>query len=266
MTRRGSRRSLLAAPTVVLAVALVLSGCSGGDAPSAGSSPSASSSRGAPSSDAPSSAAREPAPPSPSATVEPAVTDADRGAGLTSDVVPESGPGTTTVVPGSTAGSGRGQRVRVRVEVEDGLPVDGEAFAAFVMDTLTDARGWSREGWDFVRTDADADVVLLLASPVTSAQRCAPLETLGELSCRNGQAVVLTLRRWSLGADAYGEDRTRYRQYLVSHEVGHFIGKDHVGCPGPGEPSPTMLQQSKGVGDCAAQPWPYPGGPVTSTG
>lgn len=241
-------------------MALVLSGCSGEGA-----------TRGAPSADpssspAPLSPSPEPAPPSPSATVEPAVTEADRGAGLTSDVVPESGPGTTTVVPGSTAGSGAGQRVRVRVEVEDGLPVDGEDFASFVMATLTDARGWSREGWDFVRTDADADVAVVLASPLTSAQRCAPLETLGELSCRNGEDVVLTLRRWTLGAEAYGEDRTRYRQYLVSHEVGHFIGKGHVGCPGPGEPSPTMMQQSKGVGECAAQPWPYPGEPVTSTG
>ncbi len=198
--------------------------------------------------------------------MEPAVTAADREAGLTSDVVPESGPGTTTVVPGSTAGSGAGQRVRGRIEVEDGLPVAGEDLAAFVMATLTDGRGWSREGWDFVRTDADADVVVVLASPLTSAQRCAPLETLGELSCRNGEDVVLTLRRWTLGAEAYGEDRTRYRQYLVSHEVGHFIGKGHVGCPGSNEPSPTMMQQSKGVGACAAQPWPYPGEPVASTG
>ncbi len=209
--------------------------------------------------------APSPSTPSPSST-EPQLDLGDRAAGLTSDVVPETGPGTTTVVAGSTQGTGNGRLVRLRVEVEDGLPVDGEAFAAFVMATLSDPRGWGREGWDFVRTDAEADAVLTLASPQTSAERCAPLDTRGELSCRNGEAVVLTLRRWTLGAPAYGGDRTSYRQYLVSHEVGHYIGKGHAACPGPGEPAPTMMQQTKGVGACAAQPWPYPGEPVTSTG
>ena len=194
----------------------------------------------------------------PSAAPPAALSDADRGAGVLPGALPASGPGTTQVVPGSTPGTGTGRRFSLRVEVEDGLPVDASAFAAFAMATLTDPRGWSREGWDFVRTDGEADAVLTLASAGTSARMCAPLVTNGTLSCRNGGDVVLTAVRWFEGAEAYGQDRAGYRRYLVSHEVGHAIGKGHVGCPGPGQPAPTMMQQSIGVGACTAQPWPYP--------
>ena len=104
----------------------------------------------------------------------------------------------------------------------------------------------------------DADVVVTLASPATSARMCAPLDTRGTLSCRNGDDVVLTHHRWVHGADAYGGDRTSYRQYLVSHEVGHALGNSHLPCPGPGQLAPTMMQQTKGVEQCVPQPWPYP--------
>jgi len=184
--------------------------------------------------------------------------DADLAAGVLEPIVPQSGPGTTTRAAGSVPAVAPGKPVRVRVEVEDGLAVDVDAFAAFVITTLQDPRGWVREGWSFSRTDGDADVVVTLATPDTSARMCAPLDTQGTLSCRVGDDVVITHYRWVNGADAYGEDRTSYRQYLVNHEVGHALGHGHVPCPGRGQLAPTMLQQTKGVGECVAQPWPYP--------
>ena len=266
--RPPGRRALLLS-------ALVAAGC-GSPAPSTTPGPASSGTSREPSTD-PSRATGDPPPgpealPGAAADSGPAlpahpdgaapppsdVPAADREAGVLPGPLPASGPGTTQVVPGATPGTGVGRRFSLRVEVEDGLPADGAAFAAFVMATLTDPRGWSREGWDFVRTDGAADAVLTLASADTSARMCAPLVTHGTLSCRTGGDVVLTAVRWFEGAETYGPDRTGYRRYLVSHEVGHAIGKGHVGCPGPGMPAPTMVQQSIGVDACAAQPWPYP--------
>jgi hypothetical protein len=68
--------------------------------------------------------------------------------------------------------------------------------------------------------------------------------------------VVLNHRRWMLGAPAYGANVAAYRQYLVNHEVGHFLGHSHVGCPGPGRYAPVMLQQTLRLDGCRSNPWP----------
>jgi hypothetical protein len=47
-----------------------------------------------------------------------------------------------------------------------------------------------------------------------------------------------------------------YRAYLVNHEVGHRLGHGHSHCHGAGRPAPVMMQQSKGIGACTANPWP----------
>ncbi|WP_345712036.1 DUF3152 domain-containing protein, partial [Kineococcus glutinatus] len=187
------------------------------------------------------------------------VTAADRAAGVRTLEVPPSGTGRTVVVPGATPAPGPGPVTTVRVEVEEGVDVDPAAFAGFVMTTLNDPRGWGADGSvTFARTDGPADVRLVLASPDTSQRLCAPLRTLGTLSCRNGDSVVLTNHRWTLAVPDYGEDRTAYRQYVVSHEVGHALGHGHVPCPGPGRIAPTMMQQTKGLQGCLPNPWPNP--------
>lgn len=95
-----------------------------------------------------------------------------------------------------------------------------------------------------------------LATLGTTDELCAPLLTRGRVSCQNGSRVVLNAERWVDGAAAYGDDTAGYRRYLVNHEFGHALGRNHVGCPGRGRLAPVMMQQTKGLGSCRPNSWP----------
>ncbi|GIG19317.1 hypothetical protein Cch01nite_00410 [Cellulomonas chitinilytica] len=189
----------------------------------------------------------------------PGLTVADVAAGLLAADVPASGAGTFSVVPGSDPGPGTGQVRTIRVEVEDGLAVDGQAFAATVMATLNDPRGWGHDGsLSFARTDGEAELRVMLASPTSVDVLCAPLETEGEVSCGRAGHAVLNLKRWVLATGEYAQDKAAYRQYLVNHEVGHLLGHGHEQCPGAGVVASVMQQQSYKAAPCLPNPWPFP--------
>ena len=176
----------------------------------------------------------------------------------TSMRVPERGTGRLVPVPGSAAAPGQGRELRVRVEVEGGVDVEPAVFAAEVLRTLNDDRSWGHGGnRSFARTSGPADVVVVLASPTTSARLCRPLVTHGRLSCRRGDRAVLTSYRWAKGTPEF-DSVAQYRRYVVNHEVGHVLGHGHEYCPGPGRAAPVMQQQTKQVAPCRPNPWPFP--------
>jgi hypothetical protein len=171
--------------------------------------------------------------------------------------VPVSASGKLAVVPGRVAPVGPGRTLTYRVEIEEGLPLDGPAVAAQVHRILTDPRGWQPiEGVAFARTDGPAAFQLIIASPALTDRLCYPLDTIGELSCRNGDRVILNARRWATAVPWYAGRMADYRAYLVNHEVGHRLGHGHKGCPAPGAPAPVMVQQSKSLYGCKPNPWP----------
>ena len=221
----------------------------------------------------PSAAAARSAPPSPTATrsPEPTVVDpdavdavglrlADREAGLTSLAVPTAATGDLVVAPGSVdaPNPAAARVVRVRVDVEAGLDIDAVRFAATVMATLNDPRGWGADGTvTFARTDGDADLRVVLASPELVDALCAPMATVGRYSCGLNGYAVLNHTRWVQGTDEF-PDLVQYRQYLVNHEVGHLLGHRHVECPATGAVAPVMQQQTVGVAPCVPNGWPFP--------
>jgi Protein of unknown function (DUF3152) len=160
--------------------------------------------------------------------------------------------GDIDVVP--TAGDVPGGAYRIRIEIEHGLAIDGGCFAGEVLGILNDPRSW---GATFAAVDGDTyDLRLVLASPETTNELCAPADTASIYSCRKGDRVVINLMRWVSGTDDYVGNITTYRQYLINHEVGHFLGRGHVPCPGAGQPAPVMMQQTKGLGECLPNGWP----------
>lgn len=175
--------------------------------------------------------------------------------------IPESGSGRFSVAgvePAAPDGSGR--EITYSVEVEEGVPYSTNDVARFVDDVLSDGRGWTSVTTErFRRVSTGSMFRIRLATPGTTDELCRPLDTGGRLSCRNGEMVVLNAWRWAHGAEAYGSDLVRYRTYLVNHEFGHALGSGHDSCPGVGEASPVMSQQTKGLGGCRANPWPTAG-------
>lgn len=189
----------------------------------------------------------------PPRTVPPTATAAP----TTEAAIPNSASGRLATVPGEVAPDGRGTKITYRLEIEAGLPLDGPAIATEVQKTLTDPRGWEPiEQVAFARTTGAASFELILASPTLVDRLCYPLDTIGELSCRNGNQVILNARRWATAVPWYGGRLTEYREYLVNHEVGHRLGHGHKTCPAPGAPAPVMVQQSKSLYGCKANPWP----------
>ncbi len=148
--------------------------------------------------------------------------------------------------------------IRISVEIEDGLGVDGQCFAGEALKILNDERGWSEiEDVDFVTVDdGTQDLRLILASPELTDRLCHPARTVGKYSCRKQNSVIINLMRWETGTDDYVGDLSTYRSYLINHEVGHFLGRGHVGCPAPGALAPVMMQQTKGLGECLPNGWP----------
>jgi hypothetical protein len=201
--------------------------------------------------------------PTPEAT-PPAAPQPEVGSGLLGTQVAAPPTGVFVVADGEVPASGAGAVRTVRIEVEQGLPVDAQVFADAVMATLNDPRGWSTpDAVTFARTTApDAAIRVVLATPETTDQLCAPLRTNGTYSCGVTGMAVLNFTRWVSGATDFGADMVGYRQYLVNHEVGHVLGHRHESCPAPGALAPVMVQQTISAQGCVVNGWPNPGAPT----
>jgi hypothetical protein len=178
----------------------------------------------------------------------------------------EQGAGSLAIVDGTSPVHGTGPLQRFVVEIEDGIGVDGVAFAQAVEATLAHPRSWANGGrLSFQRVGAaeasagQYDFRVSLVSPGSMETYCPGVGTGGYTSCRYGERAVINLARWATAVPHYDGDVATYRLYVVNHEVGHALGnRAHPPCPGPGQLAPVMQQQTLGLNGCARNPWPYP--------
>ncbi len=229
-------------------------------APAATNAPAAPSPSGPPS-----------ASPSPSPTPVPSLSPSPPPPSPTVGAVPARGTGAFaySVAGGERAGTA-GRLVRYTVASEQGSGVDAETFAVAVHETLADPRSWiggGRVSFQRVPAGQPSELTVHLATPGTTDTMCAKrgVRTRGEVSCRGGRDVIINLKRWQLGV-AWYPVLADYRDMVVNHEVGHFLGNGHVVCPRRGAPAPVMARQTFGLEGCAQNPWPYPDGRTYVTG
>jgi hypothetical protein len=119
----------------------------------------------------------------------------------------------------------------------------------YVVTYLNDPDGWSKKGYFFMPVASHGDVSIRLSSPETIQNKCGLPKG---LSCAElgGKHMYLNADRWFHGASKSKLSLDNYRQYMVSHEIGHILGFDHEECPCKGCPAPVMMQQTLGIGQC----------------
>ena len=145
------------------------------------------------------------------------------------------------------------------VATEAGSGVDANEFAAFIDETLRDARGWTSQGAGFRRVQEGGAFTIVVATPETVDDLCRPLATNGIYSCARNGWIAINLHRWLTATEDWPTDLDTYRRYVLNHEVGHYLqGGGHDLCPGPGELAPIMMQQTKGLEGCEPNGWVEP--------
>jgi hypothetical protein len=139
--------------------------------------------------------------------------------------------------------------IRYAAHVDPDVRYSQEEFTELVQIYLSDPDGWEGHGYRFVLTEKNPDILIRLVTPKNIVTICGLPDN---LSCAtmNGRNMYLNADRWMHGSRASGQSLEGYRQYVVSHEMGHILGHDHVKCPGREHPAPIMMQQTLGVGIC----------------
>ena len=122
------------------------------------------------------------------------------------------------------------------------------SFHFLVYVYLNSPDGWIQDGYTFeYSTDPSVTIYLSLTDKIHKVCGFS-----NKLSCAilGGNKMWLNAERWFEGAPASKHDLENYRQYMVSHEMGHILGKGHTKCPCKGCHAPIMLQQTLGIGQC----------------
>ncbi len=142
------------------------------------------------------------------------------------------------------------------VRTKGHITVSMSTFAAAAAATYADPRGWPAAHHRFARVAKGGSFTLVMSearylpsfSSVCSAR----------YSCRAGRNVVINQDRWRSGSAPFTGTLTAYRQMVVNHETGHWLGMQHRYCSTRGALAPVMQQQSKGLQGCRPNAWPLP--------
>lgn len=149
------------------------------------------------------------------------------------------------------------RRVTYSVTTRGRVTASLRTFRRLAQQTYDDPRGWRARGVEFRRVAKGGSFTLVLAEARTVPSFSSGCSA--TYSCRVGRYVIINQTRWQRASppwNAAGESLRDYRHLVVNHETGHWLGRGHASCSGPGRLAPVMMQQSKGRDGCRFNPWP----------
>lgn len=131
-------------------------------------------------------------------------------------------------------------------------------FAAKILSTLNDSRGWSLDGQvSFSQATSGCNMVAWLSTAADMPSFGSICDSLW--SCTVFPNVIINYDRWRYASDAWNASSGNlddYRSMVINHESGHWLGFGHRFCGGAGQQAPVMQQQSISLQGCVFNPWP----------
>jgi hypothetical protein len=139
--------------------------------------------------------------------------------------------------------------IRYSVVVDPDVEYSLKRFETEIAMYLADPNGWGKF-YEFEHVKRNSQVIIHLSSPLGIRQIGCENPN---LSCAEmgGKHLRVNAMRWTKGSVESKLPLDEYRQYVISHEMGHILGYDHTTCPGQGYPAPVMMQQTLGIGTCS---------------
>ncbi|MCQ2570912.1 MAG: DUF3152 domain-containing protein [Candidatus Saccharibacteria bacterium] len=138
---------------------------------------------------------------------------------------------------------------------------DLENFRHKVAEIFVDARGWSRAGVKFTEVEEGGRLHMVLASP-SEVKKASPSVCSSELSCHVNETIYINDDRWNGASEAYrglGVSVPNYQTMVVNHEVGHFLGHNHMSsCGVSSGVGSIMIDKAANLGTCLPTYWPLP--------
>ena len=144
------------------------------------------------------------------------------------------------------------------VMTKGSITADFAEFKYQANQTLNDSRGWAGLGVKFQEV-ANGGSFTLVLSEASQVPSFAPTVCSDYWSCQVGRYVIINQDRWLGASDAWNQANGALRDYrnmVVTHETGHWLGHGHLSCGGTGQLAPIMQQQSISLQGCNFNPWP----------
>lgn len=151
-----------------------------------------------------------------------------------------------------------------------GGEIEYEETLQFIDHVIQHPKGWSGHGYVFEMISAEEGQIvrrdvrnhkyvmhLRISTPETILEAC----TFGGLSCADlkSNIIYFNKERWLNGSIESGLSLKAYRVYVVSHEIGHLLGRGHQKCSlRLDDDCPIMYQQTISKGCCKPNIYPLP--------
>jgi hypothetical protein len=137
---------------------------------------------------------------------------------------------------------------------------EGKILSGSASDALSDPRSWNLYGkLSFVIAQSNCNFAFWLATPDR-------LESVGtacgtQTTCQVGNTLAINVDDWMRAPVGWSDGLTAYRQELINHVVGQWLGFNHASClAGPKTPMPILEAPTVVLDGCSPDWFQLPQG------